>query len=486
MRVAIIGSGFSGLCLGIQLKRAGIESFTILEQAERLGGTWRENSYPGSACDLMSFAYCFSFEQKTDWSRKWSPQPEILEYLDGCAQKYGILPHVRFGTVVSSARFDAQAGCWHIRVCDRSGATSEIEADVLVSGVGQLHRPVVPKLPGLDSFDGECFHSARWNRDVELAGKRVGVIGNGASAIQLVPKIAPETQHLSVFQRTPNWHFPRGDRAYTEKEKRRFARVPLLARLYRWFIWARQELLFGVMARKKRASRGARKIALDHLRVQIPDAALREQLTPDYPIGGKRILIDDDYYPTLRRDNVSLVSDAIERIETDAVITSDGTRHGVDVLIFATGFDTTAFLAPMAIEGLAGRRLEHEWQDGAEAYLGLTVAGFPNLFLMYGPNTNLGHNSIIFMLECQANYIVRCLKHMLAHDLLYLDVLPDPMAAYNWELQTQLARTAWAHTPHSWYKNAAGRITNNWYGTATAYWWRTRRPDFDAYRRVRR
>ena len=386
---------------------------------------------------------------------------------------------------MTHARFDAAAGCWRIRVADEHGGTREVEADVLVSSVGQLHRPAVPKLPGLENFAGTSFHSARWKNDVELAGKRVAVIGNGASAIQFVPAIAGETQHLSVFQRTPNWHFPRGDRAYTEAEKTRFSRVPLLARLYRWFIWARQELLFAVFERKPRAAGAARKRALDHLRAQIPDAALREKLTPDYPIGGKRILIDDDYYPTLCLENVSVVTEAIERIEPDGVVTADGERHPADVLIFATGFETTAFLAPMQIEGLAARPLEDEWRNGAEAYLGLSVAGFPNFFMLYGPNTNLGHNSIIFMLECQAGYIVRCLKHMQSHELLYVDVRPEAMAAYNWDLQTRLSATAWAHTPSSWYKNAAGRITNNWCGTTTEYWWATRRPDFDAYRQVR-
>jgi cation diffusion facilitator CzcD-associated flavoprotein CzcO len=484
MRVAIIGAGFSGLGLGIALKRAGIDSFTILEKAKNVGGTWRENTYPGAACDLMSFAYCFSFEQKTDWTRKWSPQPEILEYLEGCAEKYGLLPNIRFGCEVDGARFDAKAGCWRIRVSE-GGATGEIEADVLVSGVGQLHRPLEPNLAGLECFEGEAFHSARWNASVDLSGKRVGVIGNGASAIQFVPEIAPKTRHLSVFQRTPNWHFPRGDRAYTAKEKRRFARIPLLARFYRWFIWARQELLFSVLAGKPRAVRGARKRALEHLHSQISDPELRKKLTPQYPIGGKRILIDDTYYPTLQRDNVSLVTEPIERVEANAVVTADGVRHPCDVLIFATGFDTTSFLAPMKIEGLAGRSLETEWRDGAEAYYGLSVAGFPNFFMMYGPNTNLGHNSIVFMLECQANYIVRCLKQMQRKDLLYLDVRPEAMAAYNWDLQTRLATTAWAATPSSWYKNSAGRITNNWHGTTTVYWWRTRRPDWDAYRQVR-
>lgn len=486
MRVVIVGSGFSGLCLGIQLQRAGIDSFTILEKAQHLGGTWRDNTYPGCACDLMSFAYCFSFEQKTDWSRKWAPHDEILAYLDHCAEKYGILPHVRFGTEVLGASFDADAGVWRIRVAQDGQEAEDLEAEVLVAAVGQLHRPVVPKLPGLESFEGEWFHSGRWNHGVELAGKRVGVVGTGASAIQFVPEIAPRVGQLSVFQRTPSWLFPRGDRAYTAEEKARFTRFPWLARLYRWFIWGRQELMFAIMAGKPRASARGRRMALAHLRSQVADPELREKLTPDYPLGGKRILIHDDYYPALCRENVELVTSRIERIEGSKLFTEDGQSRSLDVLIFGTGFDTNAFLAPMAIQGLGGRLLEQEWRDGAEAYLGMTVAGFPNLFLMYGPNTNLGHNSIVFMIECQANYILRCLRRIEKRELLYLDVKPETMQAFNRELHRNLADTAWARTPHSWYKTESGKITNNWYGTTTRYWRRTRRPDFDAFRQVRR
>jgi cation diffusion facilitator CzcD-associated flavoprotein CzcO len=480
-RVAIVGSGFSGLCLGIRLAQTGLADFTILEKAERIGGTWRENTYPGAACDLMSFAYCFSFEQKTDWSRKWSPQEEILAYMDHCAEKYGILPHVRFGTEVLGARFDAGAGLWRIRT-RKAGVESELEAEVLVSGVGQLHRPVSPKIPGLEEFEGCVFHSAEWNHAVDLAGKHVGVVGNGASAIQFVPEIAPRVERLTVFQRTPNWMIPRGDRAYTETEKRLFTRFPFLARLYRWLIWARQELLFPVMVGHPRFAGRTRELALENLHEHVKDPALRQALTPDYPIGGKRILIHDDYYPALARPNVELVTSPIARAEPEGLVCEDGRHHAFDVLIMATGFDTNNFLAPMAIQGLDGRLLDQEWKEGAEAYLGITVAGFPNLFMMYGPNTNLGHNSIIFMIECQTGYILQCIERLRKRDLRWLDVRPEVQREFNARLHQRLARTAWARTPHSWYKNAAGKITNNWSGTTTEYWWRTRKVDFSAYR----
>jgi cation diffusion facilitator CzcD-associated flavoprotein CzcO len=483
-RVAIIGSGFSGLCLAIRLKQSGIESFTILEKAKRLGGTWRENTYPGCACDLMSFAYCFSFEQKTDWSRKWAPHDEILGYMDHCAEKYGILPHCHFGTEVQAARFDSDAGVWRIRTARNGSEIEEIEAEILVSGVGQLHRPVAPKIPGLDSFEGSCFHSAEWKHDVDLTGKRVGVVGNGASAIQLIPEIAPEVEHLSVFQRTPNWLIPRGDRPYTEAETRRFTRFPWLTKLYRGLLWARQELLYSVMVGQSFFTRRWTQMSIDHMHESITDPALREALTPDYPIGAKRILIHDDYFPALARDNVRLVTSPIERVDGRDVLTADGASHRCDVLILATGFDTNAFLAPMAIEGLGGSLLEQEWKDGAEAYLGLTVAGFPNFFMMYGPNTNLGHNSILFMIECQANYILKCIDEIRDKGLRYLDLLPETQKSFNEALHRDLARTAWAKVDHSWYKTDAGKITNNWSGPTIEYWWRTRKPEFRGYREV--
>jgi len=483
-RVVIIGSGFSGIALAIRLKKAGLESFTILERASRLGGTWRENTYPGAACDLMSFAYCYSFEQKTDWSRKWSPQPEILAYMDHCAQKYGVLDHVRFESEVTGARFDEEAGVWHVRVRGPGDQIEETEAEVLVSCVGQLHRPAFPKISGLDSFEGEWFHSAEWNHGIDLTGKRVGVVGNAASAIQFIPEIAPQVEQLTIFQRSANWIIPRGDREYTEAEKRRFSRFPWLAKLYRWFIWGRQELMFPLILGNPRVSRRFEQLARQNIADHVADPELRAALTPDYPVGGKRILIHDDYYPALARENVELETSPIDHADAEGLVTADGRRHAFDVLVFATGFETNSFLAPMAIEGLGGRILEDEWKNGAEAYLGLSVADFPNFFMMYGPNTNLGHNSIIFMLECQANYIARCIEVLGRRKLRYLNLRRDAMRAFNQRLQERLARTAWARTGKSWYKTVEGKITNNWSGTTTSYWWHTRRPDLSVYEQV--
>jgi cation diffusion facilitator CzcD-associated flavoprotein CzcO len=477
-RILIIGSGFAGIGLGIRLRRAGIRSFTILEKAQRLGGTWRENTYPGAACDSPSFAYCFSFEQKLDWSRKWAPQEEILAYLEHCALEYELLPHVRFGMEVESARFDADAGLWRVRTTQGEETT----AHVLVSAVGQLNRPHVPEIPGLDSFRGPCFHSARWDPSADLSGKDVAVVGNAASAIQLVPEIARKAATLRVFQRSANWMIPKGDRAFSEREKERFRRFPILARLYRWWIWLAFELRWPVFRNNPWLSRRVEGIALEHLRSQVRDPELQRLLTPDYPIGGKRILISDDYYPALQRENVRLVTAGIERVTPEGLRTRGGELHRVDAIVLATGFETTSFLAPMRIEGPGGRSLDEAWKDGAEAYLGLTVAGFPNFFMLYGPNTNLGHNSIIFMLECQIRYVVDALRKLIRGGLRSLDLRPEVMAAYNDRIQERLRGTVWARTPRSWYKTPSGRITNNWAGTTLEYWWRTHRADLGVYR----
>ena len=483
-RIAIIGSGFGGLCLGIQLKKAGIHSFTIYEKAGRLGGTWRENSYPGAACDVPSFSYCFSFEQKTDWSRKWSPHDEILAYMEQCATKYGLGPHLRFGVEIEAAHFDAEAALWRLRTT----GGEESEAEVLISCVGQLNRPHVPEIPGLERFRGERFHSARWNHDTDLTGKRVGVIGNAASAIQFIPQIAKQAAALTVFQRSANWMMPRGDRHYSEGEKRRFGRYPWLAKLYRWWIWAKLDVRYPLIFHAGSwAGRRMEKLAEEHIRSIVSDPELQRALLPDYPVGARRILISDDYYQALERENVEVITGGVDRVVENGIVPGGGgeTRE-LDVIILATGFESTKFLAPMEIHGLEGRSLQKEWEEGAEAYLGLTVPHFPNFFMTYGPNTNLGHNSIIFMIECQAAYILQCIEHLRRGNADTLDLRPEVLRAWSARIQAELRKTVWAQTQHSWYKNQAGRITNNWSGTTTRYWWQTRKVDFDAYRQGKR
>lgn len=479
--VAILGAGVSGLCMGIQLQRAGIASFAIFEKSHDVGGTWLDNSYPGSGCDVPSHLYSFSFEPNPDWSRAFSPQAEIQRYLRHCAEKYGLLPKIHFGTEIAGASFDASAGLWRIR----TSTGEEITARALVSGLGQLNRPHTPDLPGLASFEGTTFHSARWNHQHDLAGEKVAVVGNGASALQFIPEIAKTAERVTVFQRSANWVIPRNDRKFSAADKDRFRRNPFLLRALRAFIWFMLEIRFFAFLRESWFSRRMTRVATEYLHAQVGDPVLRAKLTPDYPIGCKRILISDDYYQALVRPNVEVVCEPIERLTAGAVVTADGTLRAADTVIFATGFETTTFLAPLTIEGLDGAKLHDVWRDGAEAYLGVTVAGFPNLFMLYGPNTNLGHNSIIFMIECQVGYAVQCIRELLKPGTAWLDVRRDVMDRYNRDLQTALGKTAWTAGCSSWYKTASGKVVNNWSGFTIDYWRRTRHPDWRDYRFVR-
>ena len=319
-RIAIIGSGFAGLCLAIQLKKRGVDSFTIFEKAGRIGGTWRDNTYPGACCDVPAFSYCFSFEQKTDWSRKWAPQSEILEYMESCARKYDLARHIRFNTEIAGARWDADESVWRLK----TAAGEEIVADVLVSGVGQLNRPSIPKIEGLENFKGVSFHSARWRHDVDLSGRNVAVIGNAASAIQFIPVIAPKVRRLSIFQRSANWMVERGDRAYTEAEKERFTRHRILALAYRWLIYFQHEINWPIFRRVKFFVERTQKMCEQYRRTTLKDPALQESQLPDYPFGGKRMLISDDYFPALNRENVEVVLGGIERVTENAIVTKDG------------------------------------------------------------------------------------------------------------------------------------------------------------------
>jgi cation diffusion facilitator CzcD-associated flavoprotein CzcO len=475
LRVVIVGAGAAGIAAAARLLEQGVRDVTVLERGERVGGTWRDNTYPGAACDVPSHLYSLSFAPNPRWSRRYSPQAEILAYLEGVAAARGVLPLVRFGVAVESARWDEDAGAW--RVLGRHGdAQVEYEAEVLVSGCGQLSRPSIPDLPGRETFAGPSFHSARWEASVALRGRRVAVIGSAASAVQIVPAIAPEVAHLDVYQRTPNWIVPREDRAYTELEKAAFARAPFLHRAYRLAIYLGYEVRIAGFLQLPGAYPWGERLARRHLEAQVRDPLLRAKLTPDYPIGCKRILTSDDYYPALQRANVSLETAPIERIAREGVVTRDGVLHPADVLVWATGFASTEFLAPMAIVGRDGRRLADAWSNGAEAYLGLMVSGFPNLFLLYGPNTNLGHNSILFMIESQVRYLTACVRALRAGGVRSFDVRPEAMRAFNERLQRDLGRTVWSRDCGSWYKDARGKITNNWSGSTVRYAWATRAP----------
>ncbi len=472
--VLIIGTGFGGLAMAIALRGAGEDGVLLLEKAGDVGGVWRENTYPGAACDVPSHLYSFSFEPNPRWSRTFSPQPEILDYLRHCADKYRVREQVRFGCEVTEASFDEPAALWRVTYRDPQGALQQAWTRMLVSAVGVLSRPAIPALPGLANFRGPSFHSAHWDHGVSLQGKRVAVIGTGASAIQFVPQVARLAGHLSVFQRTPSYILPRPDRAYTERERHRFARWPGLMTLHRaWIYVAHDARALGFTRFRSLLDVVGGAPSRKLLRRQVPDAALRARLTPHYPIGCKRILISNDYLPTFSLPHVELVTDPIERITADGVRTAGGREIAVDVLIHGTGFAASEFLAPMEVRGRAGLRLNDAWSQGAQAYLGISVPKFPNFFMLYGPNTNLGHNSIVFMLESQVAHVMRCLRRAGSAPGATIEVSAGPFKSYNARVQQRSQQTVFAGCT-SWYVDAAGRHTVNWPGFTTTYRWMTR------------
>ncbi|HMR94258.1 MAG TPA: NAD(P)/FAD-dependent oxidoreductase [Microthrixaceae bacterium] len=477
-RVAIIGAGAAGLCMAIRLRDAGIDSFTIYEKSDGVGGTWRDNTYPGAACDVPSHLYSFSFASKRDWTRRFAGQPEILGYFESLVDRFDLSGHLRLGTEVTEAHYDDATGTWTLRTATSDGEPSEgtsagtVVADVVVSGLGQLNRPYVPDIPGLDAFvegGGTVFHSARWDHDHDLSEDRVGVVGIGASAIQFVPPVAASAAHTTLFQRSANYVGPRNDREFTPRERWIFENVPGAQKAYRESIYWRFEARFNVMRAGSRLGRWMQGQFRKGLQPMVSERLPEAALVPDYPVGCKRILIADDWYPTLLRPDVDVVTSGIERIEDGAVLTDDGRRTPVDTLIFGTGFRSTEFLSPLKITGRSGRDLNEVWVDGARAYMGLAVPGFPNLFMLYGPNTNLGHNSILFMIEQQVGYTLRLIEEKVLLGLRSVEVSEGAASRYDTEVQTAADRTVWAEGCHSWYKNADGRITNNWTDHTTVY-----------------
>jgi len=451
--VLIVGAGFGGIAAAIELRRAGFTDVTVLERGETLGGVWRDNTYPGAGCDIPSPYYSFSFEPNRSWPLRFSLGPEIMAYLSRTAAKYGVRP--RYGVTVTGAEF--RSGRWHV-----STSAGPFTADVLVPAVGQLSEPYVPNLPG--SFVGPAFHSARWDHSVSLAGRRVAVIGTGASAAQFIPHVVREAAAVTVFQRSAPYVLPKPDVEYRPWQHRLFP-------LERAFFWGLLEVTTLGIQGNRAVTKAVALLASRHLRRQVPDPVLRAKLTPDYPIGCKRVLFADDYYPALTRPHVHVSTVEVDALTPSGVITTDGELHEVDVLVYATGFRTTDFLSTLSIHGPGGD-LSERWADGASAYLGMAVPDFPNMFMMYGPNTNLGSGSIVYMLERQARYLRQAVE-LLADGASTLDVRPDVAHRYDLELQRRLAGTAWASC-RSWYRTDSGRITNNWPGLVSEYDRRTR------------
>lgn len=469
--IAIIGSGFAGIGAAIQLKKAGIDSFTIFERANEIGGTWRDNTYPGAACDVPSHVYAFSFEQKPDWSRTFAESGEIQEYLLGLVEKWKLRSHLRLNTEIVDARFDEAGAKWTLTTDDDSCVT----ARVVISGVGGLVDPSLPDIKGIESFGGEVFHTARWSHEHDLTGRNVAVIGTGASAVQVVPSIAPQVAKLSVYQRTPGWVLPKRDTVYTEAQKQRLARQPFRLRALRFVKYWLSELVGPmVFLDAPRLSAVGQAGSLAHLKASVKDPELREKLTPNFQFGCKRILISSDYWSSFERENVDLVTEPIEEIRHDGLQTTDGVLHAADVIVLATGFDLGLANAPFPITGRGGKTLDEAWKDGAVAYKGMTVSGFPNWFILMGPNTGPGHTSVLVYTEAQIEHTLQAIQRIRRDDLAFVDVKQEVQDAYNARIQGRMKHMVWSNCK-SWYLNPDGSNHALYPGFAAEYALRTRR-----------
>ena len=469
--IAILGAGFGGIGMAIKLKKAGIRSFTMFERADEIGGTWRDNTYPGAACDVPSHVYSFSYEQKPDWSRAFAESWEIQDYLKGVVEKWKLRPHIRFGTEIVDARFDEAIGSWTLT--DTNDET--FTARVVVAAVGGLIDPALPDIKGIQSFTGQFHHTARWNHDYDLTGKNVAVIGTGASAVQVVPSIAPLVAKLSVFQRTPGWVVPKPDKKYSELAKRLFARFPLLLRASRATKYWLSEL-FGPMIflNWPRLSSIGERGSLRHLEQQVKDPQLRAKLTPDFQFGCKRILISDDYWASFERENVELVTEPIEEIKSGGIETTGGTLHEFDSIVLATGFEVGFARAPFPVTGRGGKTLGETWKNGAVAYKGMTVSGFPNWFSIMGPNTGPGHTSVLVFSEAQTGYALQAIQKLRNEGLRFMDVRQDVQDRYNAGIQGRMKHMVWS-TCKSWYVSEDGSNHALYPGYAAEYAARVRK-----------
>ncbi|HEM7801939.1 MULTISPECIES: flavin-containing monooxygenase [Burkholderia cepacia complex] len=462
--VVILGAGFGGLGMAARMKIAGIDDFVVIEKRPDLGGVWLDNSYPGAACDTESHLYCYSFHPHLRVSAMYAGRNELLNYLKSLATRFGLAEHLRFNREIRSAEWDVVARLWRFELNDGSRLTARF----FVPAWGQLNRPMIPAVRGLESFKGDYFHSAEWRHDVDLSAKRVASIGNAASAVQYVPAIAPKVAQLTVFQRSANWIMPRNQIIFPKEQLDLYEEEPHLFEESRKSLHAFRESGFERTRIGSNAQMEGKSLALAHLHRQVSDPVLREKLTPDYEYACKRILRSDDYYPALMRDNVSLETAGVEAFVEDGIETRDGRILPFDVVVFGTGFESQAFQGSLQVRGTNGT-LAQAWEHGPEAYLGITVPGFPNMFMLYGPNTNLNHNSIVSMLEIQQNYIIDAIGSMAAAGVDAVDVDRAVFDEYNSKLQAAMAGSAFSAGCSSWYKNAQGRVINNWPGTVDEY-----------------
>ena len=480
VRVAIIGAGFGGLGAGIRLREAGRTDFVILERAGSVGGTWRDNTYPGCACDVPSHLYSFSFAPNPGWSRSFSRQPEIRSYLERVTDSRRLREHLRFGAEVTEARWDSGQARWHVRT-----TRGDLTADVLISAAGPLSEPAIPDLPGLADFPGEVFHSARWNHGCDLAGKRVAVVGTGASAIQIIPEIQPVAGKLVLFQRTPAWVLPRRDRRISRAERWLYEHLPPAQRLARLGIYVSRESSVGAFTRRPALLRAAQRMALRNLAAAVPDPDLRAKLTPGYVMGCKRILLSNDYYPALTRPNVEVVASGLAKVDGSVVTAQDGSSREVDVIVFATGFHAVDMPIAERVHGAGGRSLAETWRGDMRALRGTTIAGFPNLCLIIGPNTGLGHNSMVHIIESQLSYILDYLDTLDRVGAAALDTRPAAQDRWCTAIEQRMGSTVWATGGCvSWYLNAAGRNPTLWPASTLRFRHETRRVDLTEYDQI--
>ncbi len=478
VRVAVIGSGFGGLGAAVRLRREGITDFVVLERADGVGGTWRDNSYPGCACDVPSHLYSFSFAPNPDWPRTFSGQPHIRAYLERVADTFGLRPHLRFGAEVERMAWDPGRLRWELTT-----ASGQLTADVVVSATGPLSDPRTPDIPGLDTFPGKVFHSARWDHDHDLTGERVAMIGTGASAIQIVPSLQPRVSRLTLFQRTPAWVMPRMDRAIGGAERALHRALPVTAKLRRGLLWGIRELQVQAFTKHPGQLGFVERIARRNMASAIKDPALRAKLTPDYRIGCKRILLSNDYYPALARPNVDVVASGLGEVRGSTLVAADGTEAEADAIVFGTGFHVTDMPIADRVVGADGRTLAETWKGGMRALRGAAAAGFPNWMTIIGPNTGLGNSSMILMIESQLNYMADYLRQLdVLGGRVALDPRPEAVRAWNDRVQQRMERTVWnTGGCTSWYLDPSGRNTTIWPGTTAEFRRETRRVDLAEY-----
>lgn len=471
LSVGIIGAGPGGLALGVFLQKAGFRDFTIFDREDGVGGTWRINTYPGLACDVKSHLYSYSFDLNAGWSRLWSGQPEILRYFEECADKHRLRPHLALNTEIVSAVWDAGSARWRLTTADGE----HHDFDVVVSAVGIFAQPVMPTLEQLEPFSGTVMHTSRWDHSVSLDGAKVAVLGTGSTASQVVPEIAKVAESVYSVQRSPTWVLPKPDRPYTDRERWAFAHVPFAKRIYRTRLWLRSERNISVIENGSDKTQEFKGIALAHLDANVNDPELRAKLTPDHPLGCKRLVFSPDFIKTLTQPNVEVIASPATALRRSSLVMADGTERDVDVVVCATGYAAADYLGQIDVVGEGGASLHEVWSDGAHAYLGMAVPGFPNFFMLYGPNTNVGSNSVIFILEAQAHYIVRMLKFMRRSGKRYVAVRPEAMVDFLAKIDGWMEGTVWTTRCSNYFRTASGRVVTQWPRSAGTFWKMTRR-----------